>query len=151
MFDRSCRFISGDQATGRLIYSRHGSYTALVVDLPLPAVAIPDSVRQSAYADALKHSKWLTSIAHLEDIPREYPRWSAFVADGENNLWLLAPGPCRVADHWLVLSPEGRMVATVSASFDDPDDAFWTRDHLYLISTTDDGAPIILVYRVSHQ
>jgi hypothetical protein len=151
VFDRSGRLVFGDQSMARLIYSRNGRDTLLVVDLPLPLVPIPDSVRQAAYDDALRHSHWLTGIAHLDDIPTSYARWSAIVPDGNNNVWVLAPGPHGVADHWLVVGPDGRLISHVTAPFDDPDDAYWTRDRVYRIGTDAGGTPAILVYRIDRR
>jgi hypothetical protein len=148
LLDQGGRLIWGDQGKARFYYSRTGRDTVRIVDATLTAAPLPDSLRQSAYDDAVKRNAWLEGIARIADIPRTYPLWTAMVSDGANNLWVLLPGPRGEADHWQVFDPDGRLLGAVPAPFDHADRTFWTSDRVYVMTTAADGTPAIDVYRI---
>jgi hypothetical protein len=150
-FDRAGRLISGDEGAYRLVYSRTGNDMVRVIDAPATRVRIPDSARESAFTTLTTKYPWLLSAAHFSDIPLDYPVWSALVADGANDLWVLRPGPRGPGDHWDVFDADGRLLGAVPAPFDRADDTFWTRDHVYVMQDADDGTPAVFVYRISRR
>jgi hypothetical protein len=148
-FDRAGRLVWGDQRTYRLLYSRTGLDTVVIVEAVATPVQIADSIRRSELASALTHSGWLRGIAKLDDIPRDYPVWTAAIADGANNLWVLRPGPRGDGDHWDVFTAEGRLLGAVPAPFNHVDGTFWTRERVYVIEDAADGTPAIQVFRIA--
>jgi hypothetical protein len=147
-FDRAGRLVWGDQGTYRLLYSRTGRDTLLIVEAVATPVRIADSIRRSELSSALTHSSWLQGIAKLDDIPRDYPVWTAAIVDGANNLWVLRPGPRGDGDHWDVFTAGGRLLGAVPAPFNNVDGTFWTRERVYVIEDAADGTPAIQVFRI---
>ncbi|HEY4101041.1 MAG TPA: hypothetical protein VGM20_09210 [Gemmatimonadales bacterium] len=147
-FDRAGRLISGEQNRYRLTYSSGGHHVDRLVDAPAAPVRIPDSLRTAEFTAATTRSAWLAGVAHLDDIPRDYPVWTAIVADGANNLWVLRPGPAGDGDHWDVFGADGHLLGAAEAPFHHADHTFWTRDHVYVLQDADDGTPAVMVYRI---
>ncbi len=148
ILDRAGRLVWGDQSAGRFHYSTHGRDTVRIVEASFAPVPLGDLLRQATFDSAVARDKWVQGIAKLRDIPRTYPLWTAVVADGNNNLWVLLPGPRGTGDRWEVLDTDGRLLGAVPAPFDHADATFWTSDHVYVMQTANDATPEIAVYRI---
>lgn len=137
----------GDQSASRLYYSRTGEDTVRIAEFPGGVVKLPDSLRQAAYDEASDAHEWLSGIAKLEDIPTTYPRWIDLVAEGDH-VWLRRP----LGDgafQWQVIDAEGRFLGEVPAPFEPRWGDQWVGDRIYHVTTTDEGAPAVEVWRIS--
>lgn len=136
----------GDQSASRIYFSRTGEDTVRVVEFPGESVAIPDSIRRMAYDEASEMHEWLAGIAKLEDIPTSYPRWLEMAMDGDR-VWLRRPradGTYR----WQVIDAEGRYLGELPAPFEPNWRDQWVEDRVYHVTTTDEGAPAVEVWRI---
>jgi hypothetical protein len=136
----------GDQSASRIYFSRTGEDTVRVAEFPGESVAIPDSIRQMAYDEASEMHEWLAGIAKLEDIPTSYPRWLEMAMDGDR-VWLRRPradGTYR----WQVIDAEGRYLGELPAPFEPNWRDQWVEDRVYHVTTTDEGAPAVEVWRI---
>lgn len=136
----------GDRSASRLYFSRSGEDTVRIAEFPGAEVAIPDSIRRAAYDEASDAHEWLTGIAKLEDIPTSYPRWTEIAIDGDHT-WLrrpLADGSYR----WQVIDAEGRFLGELTAPFEPNWGDQWVGDRVYHVTTTDEGAPAVEVWRI---
>lgn len=145
--DRAGRMIWGDQGSYRLVVSRTGRDTVRVISSTGTGYPLADSLRRATFDDALKQYTWLTPVAKLQDIPTHYPVWTALVADGANNLWVLRAGPTGDGDSFDVFSPEGVLLGKVPSPLRQLEETFWTRDHVYAVVEEND-VPVIRVYRI---
>jgi hypothetical protein len=145
--DRAGRLVWGDQDRYRLLLSRTGRDTLLIIEATSKAFPIPDSLRQSTFSEAVARDAWLRPIARLDDIPETFPLWTALIADADNNLWVLRAGPHGDGDSFDVFAPTGTWRGSVPAPFHTVESTFWTRDHVYVLDDSDDG-PVIKVFRI---
>jgi hypothetical protein len=141
-------WVWGDPDRYQLIFSRHGPDTVRIVVAQADPVPLPDSARINAFNERVKDNADLKAVARLEDIPASYPLWTAFAFDGNDNLWVLLPGPKGAGDHWQVFDAEGRLLGAVPAPFSTPWRTFWTRDRVYHVEEGESGVPEIQVYRI---
>ncbi|MES2305182.1 MAG: hypothetical protein V4558_06730 [Gemmatimonadota bacterium] len=145
--DRAGRMVSGNQGRYRLIFSRNGKDTSLIVEGIAQALPISDSLRRATLAESVKDAKWLLSIAKLEDIPTTFPVWTNLIADGENNLWVLRAGPSGDGEFFDVFAASGALLGKVPAPFREVESTYWARDRVYVVAEADD-VPVIRVYRI---
>ena len=146
--DPEGRLLWGDQDRYRIIVSRTGADTALMIDAQAPVVPIADSLRQAALSDMVASAEWLTPIAHLEDIPTAFPSWTDLRVDGAGNIWVLRPAAGSDSGIFDVFAPDGKLRGRLPAPFGTLDYSFWTTDRVYRIGTGPADEPQIEVWRI---
>ena len=136
----------GDQSSGRLVVSRSGEDTLMMIDFPGNDVAVPDSTRRAAYNEAMGKHDWLKGIARMEDIPKVYPRWLEIATDGAS-VWLRSAN-ADGSHRWQVIDTDGRYLGDVPAPFEPDWRDQWIGDRVYHVSTTEEGSPTVEVWRI---
>lgn len=148
-FSPGGEWVHGRQHERVFVISRNGRDTLRLIEAPILAIPVPDSVRELLRDRSIEEHPELRAVAKVSDMPTKYPEWTDFAVDGTGVLWVLASGPTGMGDHWIVFDREGRLLGKVPAPFPPPIRMYWTADRVYAVlpdSTT--GANIVRVYRI---
>lgn len=88
-------------------------------------------------------------VAKREHIPDTRPAWNDVVVDGASNIWVFRSGKTFGTEVFDVFNSDGFWLGTVPAIDGEGLLAgYWTTDHIYRLSQTEEGAPTIKVYRI---
>lgn len=148
-FDRAGHYVWGNQGRYEIVISHNGLDTLRIFSSVAGTFPIPDSTRQENFDQAVKNNPLLKTVAKFDDIPKTYPLWTSIVSDGNNNLWVLRPGPKSDSDIFDVFTPAGVLLGSVPAPFHNTYRSYWTRDRVYTIQEDDaTGVQSIKVYRI---
>ncbi len=148
-FDGGGRIVVGHQSRYLLTVLAPSGDTLRIFDAPATIVAIPDSVRTTAFQTMLSRVPGLDATARLEDLPRNYPAWSDVRTDGADRIWVLATGEAGPEDHWDVFDPDGILLGRVPAPFTDLQRSAWESDRVAVVAEEPGtGLPTIHLYRI---
>lgn len=136
----------GNTGKYQLIFSRTGDDTTRIVSAPEVLIAIPDSIRQRDFDDAVASDPWIADRGTVGDIPTHYPAWTAIAADRTDHIWVQrGVDNTFVAD---VFTPEGILLGAVATPFELHPRDLWSATHVYHTSTSPSGFPVIEIYRI---
>lgn len=143
--------VLGRNDGGTLHISRDGKDTLRLIVLPLPTTAMSDADRLAALRQAAPEGSPFAQTAKVEDLPRNWPRFTGLMVDLLDRTWLLVPGAGRPdAELWMV-SPEGELVTRFPAPDGQLNRAAWSRDRLAVPDESEEGRPVIRIYRLENE
>jgi hypothetical protein len=139
----------GFEGTYRIVLSRTGIDSVRFFQYTAQPVALPESLRVQAVEEFYEEDERWRGVARLDEVPRHFPLWSSLTADGDNNIWVLLPGPKGEADHWDVFTADGVLLGTVPVPFSSEARTYWTSDRVYALDEGASGLPEITVWRIT--
>jgi hypothetical protein len=149
-FDSKLRYVHGLGVTYTLVFSAHGTDTARVVQLPGERAVIPAKMRDSAYA-RLTETPAIAKLLKMSDLETRQPMFVGLDTDELDNIWVERPNGRGEIDHFDVVSPGGRLIATVPSPSGQSmpyTPIVFRSGRMYRLSENADGEPVIQVFRV---
>lgn len=120
---------------------------------PATVLTITETQRDSIFQAAIEKvsEQWraaVKEIAKKEQIPTQWPLWSDVAIDGKGRIWIGRPGAKGEVTTIDVFSKDGILLGTVPAPHLHVLDGYWIADLVYLRDETEEGTPVIRIYRI---
>ncbi len=144
--------IHGTTDRYRFILSRTGNDTVRIIDALPRRVAISAAEKDSIMNAALRWAEdtaAMRAVAKAGDIPGHWTPWTGMAVDGEGRLWVGVPGEGNPLALLQVFDSEGRLLGDVPVPHPDILKGTWTDDRVYVRSESEEGFPMIRVFRVA--
>lgn len=135
----------------RFVLSSDGADTVRIIESAAPAVALSAAEKDSVMNAALRwaeDSAAFRTVVRSDDIPDHWPPWTQAAVDGRNRLWVGLPGSLGPVSMLQVFDQEGRLLGNVPVPHPDVLKGTWTRDRVYVRSESEEGFPVIRVFRI---
>ena len=145
--------VTGNTATYQLAITDLDSDTLRLFSASAPSVTIDDAQRDSIYEAEIDDAgeQWrdaFREVAKKADIPGSWPVWSEVNVDGRGRIWVARPGARGKFSYLDVFSSEGVLLGSLVAPPKFEFGGRWVGDRLYLQSETEEGLPLVRVFRV---
>jgi hypothetical protein len=145
--------VGGNTAAYRLFVRELGGDTLRTFTAPASTVQITPAQRDSIFAAQTEQmdESWRTAFAEVakaSDIPTTWPAWSDVATDRTGHVWVGRPGAKGAVTTLDVFTRDGVLLGSVPAPHARILDGYWTRDRVYLRDESEDGLPVIRVYRI---
>lgn len=151
-FDSKLRYIHGLGTDYSLVIAGRGTDTVRVIHLSGERPAIPSAMRDSAYAGLMKNPD-VAQVLKLGDLDTHQPMFLRLEADEADNIWIGRPNGRGAIEHFDVIGPDGRLIATANAPPGQPmkyTPLVFRSGRMYRLSENLDGEPVIQVFRIAH-
>lgn len=145
--------VGGTTSSYRLVVRRLGGDTLRTFTAPAGTVQITPAQRDSIFAAQMERMDegWRTAFAEVakaSDIPTTWPAWSDVATDQTGHVWVGRPGAKGAVTTLDVFTRDGVLLGSVNAPHPRILDGVWTRDRVYVRDESDDGLPVVRVYRI---
>jgi hypothetical protein len=147
------KVIRGNTGQYRLVIGNDHTDSIRVFTAPGSPLPITEIERDSIYEESVAEvgEQWsdaVREVAKKSDIPGVRPPWTGFALDGMGRIWVSRPAAGTDVATLDVFDAEGILLGSVPAPHRNILNGYWTGNQVHLRDESEDGLPIVRVFRI---